>query len=109
MHVLAEQGCTDSLSLVLRAGCSEGIGKVADKVGHVASVYVDVYGCHCMMYYLSWHFHFQDRCTPLHLAVRMGRLGAVQTLLDVEGPRKSINYQDKVHRNPHWKKMCLQM
>ena len=62
-----------------------------------------------MMYYLSWHFYFQDRCTPLHLAVRMGRLGAVQTLLDVEGPQKSINYQDKVHRNPYWKKRCLQM
>ena len=38
----------------------------------------------------------QGRYTPLHLSVRAGKLETVRALLNIEGSRKSVNYQDKV-------------
>jgi hypothetical protein len=66
VHVLAEEGCTESLMMVLGA-CSEQAVRAADETRH----------------------------TPLHLAVRAGRLETVQAMLNRESCRKSIDYQDK--------------
>ena len=38
----------------------------------------------------------QSRCTPLHLAVKAGRLQTVLALLEVKEVQATVNYQDKV-------------
>jgi ankyrin repeat protein len=66
VHVLAGRGYTETLTMVLPLSSEEAL-RATD----------------------------EDRSTPLHLAVRGGRLEAVQTLLTTEGAQRSTDYQDK--------------
>jgi hypothetical protein len=67
VHLLAEEGHTGTLMLALPSCPTEKAAKTTD----------------------------ETRCTPLHLAVKAGRLQSVLALLEVKEVQATVNYQEK--------------